>query len=101
MFINITHISHHLIFDIILSKCVCCRLLVIETEHAAVSVKSSTLKRENGVIILFAVPQVAEGRLHGLADLLDNRDDHDDFVPGSDDNKSPVERDEYLSLCVL
>lgn len=70
------------------------RLLIVKTEHATVSVKSPALKRENGVIIFFAVPQVAEGHLHGLADLLDNRNDDDDFVPGSDDNKSPFKRDE-------
>jgi len=56
-------------------------LLVINTEHAALSVKSTTLEGEGGVFISRAVPQEAESGFHGLTGFLDYCDRDDDLVP--------------------
>lgn len=56
----------------------------MNTEHAALSVKSTPLERENGVFIFLAVPQKAESRFHGLTGLLDYRDRDDNFVSGKE-----------------
>jgi hypothetical protein len=55
-------------------------LFVVETEHAALGVKSMTFKREGRVIIPLGVPQETQGRFERLTSFLDNRDDYDNLV---------------------
>lgn len=62
------------------------------------SIKGPALDGENGVVILLAVPQISNSRLHWLTGLLDNRNDDDNFVPESGNDKLPIKRDECLSV---
>lgn len=57
-------------------------LFIINTEDAALSMKSTTLEGKNGVFVSLAVPQKAECGFYGLTGFFDycNRDNN--FMPG-------------------
>lgn len=56
-------------------------LLVVDTEHAALSMKSATLEGKRRVFISLAVPQEAESSFHGLTGFLYYCSCDDNFVP--------------------
>lgn len=56
-------------------------LLVKNTCHAAMSMKSAAFEGKNGVIVFLGVPQKPQNRLHGLTGFLDDRHDDNDLVP--------------------